>query len=138
MLQDQTEESGSYRGHHRDEELGAVGSWSGVGHAECVRPVVSQAGVELILKLSAPDALSPHPRTSGVSGLDHKTLRRNRKRLHTCTRSSVLCSELNTEDLMRLVPQADTDVTSGVLWRYRTLEQVLHTQRDVIREECTP
>ena len=69
--------------HGRDdgeEELGAVGAGPTVGHAEGVGAVVSQRGVELVLKLPAPDALASHPRSRGVARLDHEALRGGQKK----------------------------------------------------------
>lgn len=64
----------AYCGHHGDEKLRAVGGGAGVGHAERVWAVVSQRRVELVLKLSSPDALPTHARACGVSCLDHEAL----------------------------------------------------------------
>ena len=63
-----------HRGNDGDEELGAVGSRASVGHAEGVGPVVTQRGMELVLKLPSPDALSSHPCSCGVPCLDHEAL----------------------------------------------------------------
>ena len=51
-----------------------VGAGAPVGHTECVRAIVSQRGVELVLKLPAPDALAAHPCARGVPRLDHEAL----------------------------------------------------------------
>lgn len=65
-------------GNNGDEELRAVGARPAVGHAECVRTIVSQRGVKLVLELSSPDALAPHAGAGGVSGLNHEALRTER------------------------------------------------------------
>lgn len=64
----------AYCGHNSDEKLRAVGGGACIGHTERVRAVVSQRRVELILKLSSPDALPTHARACGVSCLDHEAL----------------------------------------------------------------
>ena len=64
----------THGGHDGEEELGAVGAGAPVGHTECVRAIVSQRGMELVLKLPAPDALAAHPCARGVPRLDHEAL----------------------------------------------------------------
>lgn len=64
----------AYSGHDSDEKLRAVGGGACIGHAECVWAVVSQRRVELVLKLSSPDALPTHACACGVSCLDHEAL----------------------------------------------------------------
>lgn len=81
----------TYSGNNRDEKLWAVGAGAGVGHAQRVRAVVSQRGVELILKFSSPDALSSHACACGVSCLDHKALHTGRiQTQHTMQSDEVL------------------------------------------------
>ncbi len=46
-------------GYSGDEELGAVGARSCIGHGQREGPVMPQASTELILKFSAPYALAP-------------------------------------------------------------------------------
>ena len=49
------------RGHSGDEELGPIGAGARVGHGQGEWPIMPQAPAELILKLSAPDALASRP-----------------------------------------------------------------------------
>lgn len=70
----------THSGHDGDEELRAVGAGACVGHAESVGPVVSQRGLELVLKLPSPDALTSHSGAGRVSGLDHEALGARHKR----------------------------------------------------------
>ena len=69
-------------GHDGEEELGAVGTGPPIGHTERVRAVVSQSGVELVLKLAAPDALTAHTGARGVPRLHHESLIGRRWRLY--------------------------------------------------------
>ena len=64
----------THSGHDGEEELGSVGAGAPVGHTECVRAVVSQCGVELVLELASPDALTAHACARGVPRLDHEAL----------------------------------------------------------------
>lgn len=75
----------THSGHDGDEELRAVGAGARVGHAEGVRPVVSQRGLEFVLELPSPDALASHAGASWVSGLDHEALHRSMEKVLVAT-----------------------------------------------------
>lgn len=77
----------TYSRYNSDEKLGAIRGGACVGHTERVRPVMSQRRVELVLKLSSPDALSPHACACGVSCLDHEALHTTKKM--SLTRSDI-------------------------------------------------
>lgn len=82
----------SYSWDNSDEKLRSIGSWACVGHAEGVGSVMPQCGMELVLKLSTPDAFSTHTRARRISRLDHEALH---------TRSHLFNSHQNIQILRR-------------------------------------
>lgn len=88
---------------------------------------MSQCGVELVLKLSAPDALSSHTGAGGVSCLDHETL--NTAETPRLRASGVfptgLTCETDLNDPMEYVAVVVTvpAVDAEVLHRFRASEE---------------
>ncbi|KAF1779251.1 Leucine-rich repeat domain, L domain-like [Phytophthora cactorum] len=57
-----------------EEKLRAVGPRASVGHRQCERPIVSQAAMEFVLELSAPNGLTARAIAQRITRLYHEVL----------------------------------------------------------------